>query len=696
MPSEDQPLDSFQIALRNAKVVSFDVFDTLVVRPFLKPADLFAFIAPEVEKIIGQAINFRAERVAAEYHTRIALPEAQDITIHEIYDYFSAIPKHHREAVKQLELERERQLIYAKKSGQELYTVAKASGRRLVAISDMYLDEDFIRDILLNLGYEFEEVYVSSKRREVKYNSSMFQYVLNDLQISSTELFHVGDSDGYDIQPAKRLGIRTLRVQKNSETFLGNRENALLWSNKLPEDPSLSALLGVVANKLFDKNTKGFSYDQQSLFNGDPYALGYYWLGPLLVSFCIQLIRDSRDKKYLYFLSRDGWIIKQIYDIVAPYFDYAPESRYLYVSRKSTALAPIHSLDNMREKFGVVWFETTVGEWIKDRIGIPTEPGDDQLVRRCGFKDGLESKINLKNCYKFQGVLSVISPRILAKAKKERELLFSYLSQEGIARPNAQGGNTDYKIGFVDIGYHGQTPRNIFQLTNNYNIDLYFLVAGKDIFGLVDEFGINFYGSYGEKYRNTRVLNREWKKFFRHHKVFETFFITQEGSVNGYARDFQGKVVPRFYETQFGREQEITKQVHVGAVDFTTEFSKIFGYAITKVNAPSNVLMEPILLFANYTSPRDVGILEGAFFEDYFSGLALRKVEWFAGNLAKRYSGLACFRNRIHFRLRKLYDIPSIGVFYDFSYEIALKGYRRARRMMRSIFVFKNFFPHVF
>lgn len=685
---------SFSIP-QGMKAVSFDVFDTLLVRPFLRPIDLFAFISPEVEKIIGQPIDFQKARVKAERQTRLVLPQFEDITIHEIYEHFPEIPKQYREAVKQLECQTERQLIYAKRSGKEIYEKVRASGLPTVAISDMYLEESFIREILEEQGFIFQSVYVSSRRRKIKHSGSMYQLVLKDLRIQPSELLHIGDGLEFDILPAQRLGIQTYHVGKNATTFFENASHRLLWPPHISEDPSMSALLGTMANELFDRDAHNYSSDGESVFGGSAYRLGYSWLGPWLLSFCIQLIQNAQDKKVLYFLSRDGWIIKQVYDLIAPYFEYAPESRYLYVSRKSTALAPIRSLDNMREKFGVAWFESTIREWITDRIGISIEEGDDDLVRRAGFSDGLESKINLKNAYQFQNVLNILSPRILARAKEERVLLFKYLAQEGVARSDCQFGNTDYRIGFVDIGYHGQTPRNIFQVTENYQIDLYFLVAGKEIFSLADEFGISIRGFYGEECRGTRVLDREWKNFFRHHKVFETFFITQEGSVKSYVQHGD-RIIPECYDVKIGKEQRVAKEVHAGVVDFTHQIANLFENNLKEITPNPNLLMSPFLLFADYTTPQDARILEGALFEDFFSGLSTRTVEWSGKWWVSHYPSIARFRRNCYFLFHRAYAVPWIARWYDRLYGFALFIYRRLRRMFRAVFIFKNFIPRVF
>lgn len=66
-------------AIADAKVVSFDVFDTLLSRPFVEPTDLFLYI-----ETIYKRNGFARERVQAEKRARIKSLE-EDITLEEIY-----------------------------------------------------------------------------------------------------------------------------------------------------------------------------------------------------------------------------------------------------------------------------------------------------------------------------------------------------------------------------------------------------------------------------------------------------------------------------------------------------------------------------------------------------------------------------------------------------------------------------------
>ncbi len=59
-----------QIIDESIKCVSFDIFDTLVVRPFLRPADLFKFLDKEYRKDNIGGVEFSEMRETSEVIAR--------------------------------------------------------------------------------------------------------------------------------------------------------------------------------------------------------------------------------------------------------------------------------------------------------------------------------------------------------------------------------------------------------------------------------------------------------------------------------------------------------------------------------------------------------------------------------------------------------------------------------------------------
>ena len=126
--------DHFKIP-EGVKIISFDVFDTLLLRPFEKPTDVFNFMQPYVEAMIGKKINFRKLRKQAERDIRQKIFPAEEVTIDEIYNNFKEIPLKYRGAIKFLEIETELQLCFKRKSAEILYNKAKEMGFMIIAIS---------------------------------------------------------------------------------------------------------------------------------------------------------------------------------------------------------------------------------------------------------------------------------------------------------------------------------------------------------------------------------------------------------------------------------------------------------------------------------------------------------------------------------------------------------------------------------
>ena len=119
-----------EIINSKTKIVSFDIFDTLIMRPFWNPIDLFVFLNQYFREItkIETGIDFSKIRVEAEKETRRKNQEKQEITLDEIYE---EIQKETRleneiiERVKQKEQELEIKFCTKRKAAKEIYELAK-------------------------------------------------------------------------------------------------------------------------------------------------------------------------------------------------------------------------------------------------------------------------------------------------------------------------------------------------------------------------------------------------------------------------------------------------------------------------------------------------------------------------------------------------------------------------------------------
>lgn len=198
------------------KYISFDVFDTLIVRNYMIPSDLFFDISnDEHDKLKIYRDRIKAETVKRIKNNKIGKKE---VTLWEIYQEIKHVNKIDY-------LENEIKLEYenckSRKSVKEIYEHAVKNNKKIICISDMYLSKDIIKNILTINGYtEIEEIFVSSELNLTKHNGDIFKFVLNQLNIKKDEIIHIGDDLRADYINPMNEGITSIYYKKCFENFI--------------------------------------------------------------------------------------------------------------------------------------------------------------------------------------------------------------------------------------------------------------------------------------------------------------------------------------------------------------------------------------------------------------------------------------------------------------------------------------------
>ncbi len=317
LPDFDHQSRDFELAIKNKNIISFDIFDTLLIRPFINPTDLFSFLEIKY-KIKG----YKKERVLAEKRAR-NLDKSKEVTIHEIYD--NILPKYF--FMKQIELDWEEKILQVNPQVFHLYEQAIKFGKTVIAISDMYLEKSFLENVLSQKGYNnISHVYVSSQYKKTKGSGDLYKEVLHDLNIKETDMVHIGDNIVADVQVPKKLGIDAYHLHKIHDDFFKNPANAK-FTNYFNShyDLNSSIHLAMVSHRTELEKEKNISYWNMMGYRfGGPLALGY------LTFIKKELVENHIDK--VLFVARDGWGLKKLYD---KYFypKTQIESAYVYLQR---------------------------------------------------------------------------------------------------------------------------------------------------------------------------------------------------------------------------------------------------------------------------------------------------------------------------------------------------------------------------
>lgn len=305
----------------NIKVVTFDIFDTLLLRPVSHPLD--------VSEIVGEICkieNFRQKRTFAESHARkYKSSYIEDISIEEIYDSFRTLYNISDSEVKkimQCEIDVETDLLYPRKTVKLLFDIALASGKKIYILSDMYLSSEVLGKILKKNGIEgFSDLFVSCEKGVAKFTGNLYSNFLNvmrSMDIMPNQIMHFGDNNESDIKQASRFGISAVWMPKPMFR-LEQRQHLKVYkdysygiSNGAVHD---KFLYGIMANMMFDDPFVEFPRD--TYFAANASFLGYF-ISPILINFVKWLIDECVDDKIekMIFIMRDGYLPQKMFKIV--------------------------------------------------------------------------------------------------------------------------------------------------------------------------------------------------------------------------------------------------------------------------------------------------------------------------------------------------------------------------------------------
>lgn len=294
------PAHQFAKQLLKYDVISFDIFDTLVLRPFAKPSDLF-YVVEKRLNYINAFSSFANVRRTAEKEARDRNQfnyGNREVTIDDIYSIVeqkTGIPKEKGICT---ELETEIDYCFANPYMKIVFDIVKRQNKKIIITSDMYLPENKLKIILNKCGYDgYTKLYVSCDYKASKANGELYDYIKNDF-VNNT-IVHIGDNYEADVKEANNKNLTT-KFYKNVN-FIGNNYRAEWMSNIIG-----SAYAGVI-NTTLHNGSKVYSFF---------YEYGFIYGGLYILGFCNWLHNQAKlynvDK--IIFLARDGFVYSKVFN----------------------------------------------------------------------------------------------------------------------------------------------------------------------------------------------------------------------------------------------------------------------------------------------------------------------------------------------------------------------------------------------
>lgn len=328
------------------KVVSFDIFDTLLERPAMIPTDIFILLQKRAAEIVNRkGFDFYKIRCKIESEARLTLARKNhsygEITYNQIYAYFASkygLSDEQRKLLASEEIVLESEMLRARSIGQDLYAAAVAAGKRIICVSDMYHSGETLARWLVEKGYtRISHIYVSSEIKKRKDTGSLYSYVLDSEKIQPHELMHVGDNIVSDVELPIKMGIISYHLPSSLGSFRNSQsEYSSLWAQTDRYSPSERLAIGFFINRWAEMLSDTLS------FFPTKYHLGYFGLGlPLLGIAQFLRLNVAIQTRYptLHFASRDGYLPQKAYNLLCGNDTRYIKSHYLYCGRSLYSVA---------------------------------------------------------------------------------------------------------------------------------------------------------------------------------------------------------------------------------------------------------------------------------------------------------------------------------------------------------------------
>ena len=360
-------------------VISFDVFDTLVLRPFASPSDLFILVGERLDIMDFCEIRIQAEQEAR----RISELERgnREVTLLDIYRLVEEETGIDAEKGAETEFAVECSLCYANPYMAEVFRMMKDQGKTVAAVSDMYLPEEKMRLLLARCGYDgFDAILVSCDYNCSKRNGGLYDILK---QRCPQRIVHVGDNPVSDIEAAAEKGIDTRYYQNVNEAGAPFRAGDM---SRLAG----SAYRGIVNARLHSGRYHYSPY----------YEVGFVYTGLYVMGFCQWIWQYAREHHLdkILFLAREGDLYQKVFRQMHPEMptEYVLWSRIPVVktivgkNRHPYLLQIIHHKANAlyKSKVGILFERTGIGalkKYLRDYRVREEEyltPDNEKIVRR--------------------------------------------------------------------------------------------------------------------------------------------------------------------------------------------------------------------------------------------------------------------------------------------------------------------------
>ncbi len=516
-----------QSAPSSLRVVSFDVFDTLLIR--IVPSERVVQIAAKnlcelfgKPSLLPLVIQSRIEFIKNIKKT--SMNTDAEWTVSEWLEEFAKVNGFDCQRFlllgRRAELNAEMDGLRLADEAVKALSLVKQYGLRAIAISDIWLDREWLKELLEEFGLFFDEVMSSGTLKLSKSKGTIYKAVESYMNYGPEAFLHIGDNVKADLLQSRLKGWKSIWIPNG-------------YQSKLKQVLPAKVKRTLLQQKGYEEILQALHIPPAAGSSDQYFRLAYDHLASLLIIFSLVQWRIflAQDVEMAFYIARDAQIMLEAYNAIS---DLLPEScprRYIRLSRRSVALVhPGNLCQNVTPLVGKVG-RKTVSEWLSN---FALDDGLRQsILEEAGLLESSPFTPVSRNALRkaFQSHLAEIEKAQYDLRKKIRDYLFQEAGMHAVRR-----------IGIVDSGWACTTQdtiRGVF--TDAELVSGVYLGVGHQGYKPIGE--NQKYGLLRDDFRN-----------LRHHnpveasagviRMWDTLLREPVGSVRELERSSDGRVEP--------------------------------------------------------------------------------------------------------------------------------------------------------
>ena len=425
----------------------------------------------------------------------------------------------------------------------------------------------------------------------------------------------IGDNERSDLQIPCDKGVVGMHVLKPLELARGlPRFRSLIETNEGSIELNQELTLGLVLQQSFSAISYP-QFDPSSLVYPTPFNIGYSLIGPLLVGFSQWLLenagRDGIDR--LYFLAREGQLIKRVYDLWSEGIENSPQTDYLILSRRAVIVPMTQNIEDILNIAKVTYYPNTISNFLYERYGLQLSSERwAQLSEQVQWGSNNTVEVYNQQIDHLLPLLNDLAAEIIAEAGLEYAAMKYYLSNMGLEDSGRQA--------VVDVGY-GATIQNYLNRFVATPVHGYYMMTDQRSVKVTEMHDVIVRGCYLENVEHADTSPLMYLRSFE----LEKFLSSNEAQVVHYELDKDNH--PTAHHRELSNDEiecfNYRAELQEGVIRYAHDAKNIREQILPSYKPSLEIAKQLYEAFIVQQSQLETDLLQKVVLDDYYSGRGL-------------------------------------------------------------------------